>query len=215
MFEFNHKWNVYLSKVYDLFLLNMLWLLCSLPIVTMGAANTAIYYVSLKMAEKREGNIVRSYFYSFRQNLKQGILLQILFNILLLPLLYFVRLSEGEKEGSLIRWICILSAVLLVLIFSYAYPLLARFDNTIKNTLINAAKLAVLYPGVSLRMLMLNLSPFVFFVFFTKLFLRSFLLWAAFGFALIAYLNSLMLCKLFKDLLPEEEEEKKVNAREE
>ncbi|MDO4789188.1 MAG: YesL family protein [Johnsonella sp.] len=215
MFEFNHKWNVYLSKVYDFFLLNMLWLLCSLPIVTMGAANTAIYYVSLKMAEKREGNIVRSYFYSFRQNLKQGILLQILFNILLLPLLYFVRLSEGEKEGSLIRWICILSAVFLVLIFSYAYPLLARFDNTIKNTLINAAKLAVLYPGVSLRMLMLNLSPLVFFVFFTKLFLRSLLLWAAFGFALIAYLNSLMLCKLFKDLLPEEEEEKKVNAREE
>lgn len=213
MLEFNRKWSAYLSVLYDLFLLNMLWLLCSLPLITMGAATAALYYVSLKMAEKREGNIISSYFYSFKQNLRQGILLQILLFILLLPPASAVYLARGEAFGGLIFWISLLVLFFLAVIYSYAYPLLARFDNTVKNTFINAAKLAVLYPATSLRLLLLNLSPLLFALLFPELFLRSLLLWAALGFALIAYINSLLLRDIFQKLLPaKEEEEKKVDA---
>lgn len=65
----------FLGKLADLMILNVVFLICCLPIVTIGASLTALNYVSLKMAEGEEGYIVKSFFKSFRQNFVQSTLM--------------------------------------------------------------------------------------------------------------------------------------------
>lgn len=61
-----------LTRIFDLILLNILWLLTSIPVVTLGAATAALYSVLLSAAEKKEGYIVRDYWKAFRRNFKQS-----------------------------------------------------------------------------------------------------------------------------------------------
>ena len=58
----------FLSKVADIMILNLLFILCCLPVVTIGAAVTALSYVTLKMKDQEEGYIWKSFFQSFKQN---------------------------------------------------------------------------------------------------------------------------------------------------
>ena len=61
-----------LTKMADVFILNLLLILCSLPIFTFGAAYTALYYVTLKMVKDEECYIAKAFFKSFKQNFKQA-----------------------------------------------------------------------------------------------------------------------------------------------
>ena len=65
----------FMTKVADLMILNFLFIVTSLPVVTMGAAWTALYYVTMKMVKDEEGAIVKAYFHSFRQNFRQATVL--------------------------------------------------------------------------------------------------------------------------------------------
>ena len=71
---FNYEGPVFtsLSRLADLFWLNLLYIICCIPLVTVGAASTALYYVTLKMAKDEEGYITRSYFKSFKDNFVQA-----------------------------------------------------------------------------------------------------------------------------------------------
>lgn len=60
--------------VYSVYL-NILWFICCIPIVTVGASTTALFYVTLKIARNEEGHITKAFFRSFRENLKQGTLI--------------------------------------------------------------------------------------------------------------------------------------------
>ena len=57
--------------VYSVYL-NILWFICCIPIVTIGASTTALFYVTLKIAKNEEGNLTKAFFHSFKENLKQG-----------------------------------------------------------------------------------------------------------------------------------------------
>lgn len=61
----------FIGNLADFFLLSCLWYLCCLPVVTAGAATTALYYVTLKMARGQEGQLIPAFFHSFKQNLKR------------------------------------------------------------------------------------------------------------------------------------------------
>ena len=70
----NPVWR-FVGNLADFFVLSVLWAVCCLPVVTIGASTTALYYVTMKMARNREGELIPSFFASFRQNLRQGIAL--------------------------------------------------------------------------------------------------------------------------------------------
>ena len=67
----NPVWR-FIGKLCDVLILNVLWIICSIPLVTMGASTTAVYYVTLKLVRDEEGPIIRSFFKSFKENLKQA-----------------------------------------------------------------------------------------------------------------------------------------------
>ena len=70
----NPVWK-FIGNLADFFILSCLWYLCSLPVVTAGAATSAVYYVTLKMSRDKEGELFKSFFKAFKENLKPGCLL--------------------------------------------------------------------------------------------------------------------------------------------
>lgn len=201
MFQLDGKFFGALSKLGDLVILNILFLACCLPIVTIGASMTAMYAVTKKMAEDREGYILKGFFISFKENFKQS---TIMWLILLVPIVivsFDLNISNLMKEGiaqTFFKGFLLLAWMLIMFVMIYAFALQSTFENTVKNTLKNALLISVAHTPQSLAMTFLALSPFIALLYFGEYFgmelLAALLIW----FSGTAYLNSLMLNKIFK-----------------
>ena len=78
LFDMDNAFFRGMSKVADLCILNVVFLICCIPVFTIGAATTALSYVTLKMKDGEEGYILKSFFKSFRQNFKQSTVIWLL-----------------------------------------------------------------------------------------------------------------------------------------
>lgn len=129
--------------------LNLLWIICSLPIVTIGASTTALYYVTLKIAENREGDITQQFFRSLRSNFKQATVLWLMILALAVVLgidIYTLRHLMNATSGplaimlTLCLAVVIVACVILGIVATYVFPLLSRVENTnvamLKNSLL-------------------------------------------------------------------------------
>ena len=67
----NPVWR-FIGKLGDLILLNILWIVCSIPVFTIGASTTAVYYVTLKLARDEGDSTIRSFFHSSSQFLRKA-----------------------------------------------------------------------------------------------------------------------------------------------
>lgn len=137
-----------LSKITDLVILNLVVLVCCLPVITAGAALTGMHYVLLKMVRNEEGYIVRSYFKSFKQNFLQATGMWMIFLAVGILFLLDLRLSGGAagtaiKLPVVFRYLLIAGGIYIFMIYLYAFPLLSRYTNTVLGTLRNAAVLTV------------------------------------------------------------------------
>lgn len=137
-----------LSKITDLVILNLVVLVCCLPVFTAGAALTGMHYVLLKMVRNEEGYIVRSYFKSFRENFLQATGMWMIFLAAGFLFMLDLRLTGGGAGGGiqlpvLFRYLLIAAGIYLFMVYLYAFPLLARFSNSVPGTLRNAAVLTV------------------------------------------------------------------------
>ena len=134
----------FLDMMADLIILNLLFIVCSIPVITLGASATALCYVTLKMRDKEEGSVFRNFFKAFRQNFAQATLIWIVLAALagfLLADHLLIRDLDGTGY-QVIRVLLPLCAVLWGMVTLYVFFIQARFQNTIPNTLRNALALA-------------------------------------------------------------------------
>jgi uncharacterized membrane protein YesL len=145
------------AKVSNLFLLNILWLIFSIPIITMGAATSAVYYITLKMVKNEEGYIIKDFWYAFRQNLKQGIMIEFVLLvggiILLGDIWYFLHL--GNIFGYIFAAIFSIGLTIYVLTLIFIFPLLAKYSNTVFGTLKNAVLMSLTHLPSSIALAVL------------------------------------------------------------
>lgn len=136
-----------LAVVADLIVLNFLTILCMVPVVTAGASLTARNDVLQHIARREEGYIVRSFFASFKSNLKQGSIMGLLFMIPagLLLLEYDVIRAIPALHIPILYAMLILAGSIVLACGIYAFHLLARFENTIPGTIKNALMLSLGY----------------------------------------------------------------------
>lgn len=139
----------------DYFLLNFLWILCSIPIITIGASTTAVSYASLKLLTDGDGSAVQNFFHAFRSNLKQATLLWLValavFGILALDLSLCFRYSEVNPTLIALVWVMLFSFLLLAsLALMYLFPLQCWFENTLWATIKHAVVLSVHHLGLSI-----------------------------------------------------------------
>lgn len=124
--------------------LNFLWMLCSLPIVTLGGTTIAAYDVIMKIIAGEEGYVVKDFFASFKANFKNGIP----YGLLMLFCAYVVWLdfslfSQIEGNPMILLIMGFLAAFIFVVSFLFAFPLQARYENTFLNTLKNSANICM------------------------------------------------------------------------
>ena len=189
----------------DLVLLNLCFLLCCLPIITIAPACSALYSVCFRMGTRQEYKAVPGFFKAFRQNWKQGIGLSLILGGLLLGAGYaFVLfLSAGPAlRYALIPSLMVLLVVLMVA--SYAVALMSLFDNTTGRTLKNALILSLSYLPRSLCVAAVNAAPLAVLVAAPGLFLRLSIFLIFLYFSAAAFLNSRILGKVFSQFLPQE-----------
>ena len=135
----------FLTRLADMMILNILFLITCIPVVTIGAAWTALYYVALKMVRDEEGGILRSYFHAFRLNFRQATVLWLgvlaIGAVLVLDLMILSRI-DSPFAAAMNMGIGVI-AILIFLVLQYLFPLLAKFDAGVVQTLKNACLLAV------------------------------------------------------------------------
>ena len=191
-----------LSAAADLIVLNFLALLCSLPLVTLGASWAALSEVSLRLLRAEEGRLTRDFFRAFRANLKRGIPLGLLF-LLAAGLLYFDYLAALTYAPPLRVGIVALAILVLGVAF-YAFALLGHFDNTLGGTLKNAAVLAVGYFPRTAGTLVFAVSMWMLCLKFWRLLLPVLVL---LGLALPVYIAAIFFNDIFRRLEKRAEEE--------
>lgn len=134
-----------MNMVWDLVVLNVLWLVCALPIVTAGAATAALYDVLFKMREDRAARVGRQFFAAFARNWKRatGTWLMILAAAALCGLDLLLVWQAENTLGAAFKVISVGGLSFLAMMCTFLFPLLARYENTWRNQLKNAALLAV------------------------------------------------------------------------
>lgn len=202
---------IFLSRVADLVILNILWLVCCVPVVTIGASTTAMYHVIRHWQKDSVSSIVRDFFQSFKEDFKQATPVYL---ILLIPtaavvmnamLIFNPENSAAVPSYLLVIWF--ISALILLFISSFVYPVMAFFADSIFKTLRNAMVLALANLPRTILISILNLLPVILLFVNLSFFLQSSVFWLLIGGALVAYLNMSILKPVFKKLVPSEFED--------
>lgn len=196
------------GKFVDLVWLNILTLIFSIPIITVGASFTAMYAVTLRMARNEEGGITRGFINAFKDNFKNAT--KVWLETLVIIVIYVLDINlmrQGILDGLGKYRIVVEVAVALVIyivamMLDYIFPLLARYDSDVKTTVKNAGKLLIAFLPRSLCMPVIYLFPIAL-MFISDYWIP---LWLFYGLALPCYFCSMLLVRIFEKVDPKEEE---------
>lgn len=156
----------FMTRLWDMIKLNFLWLICSLPIVTIGVSTIAAFTITLKMVEEKEGYVARAFFKAFKTNFKQGIVIGPI-TIIFAAALYLDFTLGKQYIGFVI--LGILSAFLFGIAIIYTYPLLARYENKLLKTIRNSMRIAMRYFGRTIFLVVVLVIEYIIFFRFTRI----------------------------------------------
>ncbi len=194
-----------LNRVADLMILNLVTLFFVFVPFTGGAAITGMHYVLLKMVRDEDAYIVKGFWKSFKQNFKQATILWIIVVVIaaILGLDFLWIIQSPATVPKVYFYVMLGVSILLYMVSLYIFPLEARFENTIKNTLRNSVMFAILGLPRTLGMAVVTMIPVLLLYFFDLQILPILIL---FGLTGPGYLMALMYNGLFKRFEPKEEE---------
>ena len=187
----------FISRFWDIVKLNFCWLFFSLPLVTVGAATVAVYSVTNKMVDEKEGYICREFWKAFKSNLKQGIPL----GLILAGLIYVIWFSFSNYkalDSALLMVGGIVVAFFTVLGFIYAFPLSARYENTLLATIRNSMLISARFLGKTIFLIIILAVEFYLFLWISVSYINLFVL--LFGPACFMFTISGIAMRCFREL---------------
>ena len=195
-----------MTAITNLLLLNILWIVCSIPIITIGSATTAMYSVLFAYRRKETDSVFRPFFTAFRKNFVRSTLSWVVMLLLVAALGYdVILLIYGSTLSPLLSIPVIIVGLLVVIAGIYLFPQIALFDNKLLPMLKNCFLLFMLNPIHSLALMILALFPVILFLFLPQIFWITLLFWTLIGVAACASLSSFFLLKIFTKYIPEKE----------
>ena len=202
----------FLEKLANVMILNWLMLICCVPIVTIGPAITAAYWVALKMVRDEEGGIVHDFFHSFRVNLKQGIVVGlIILGISIFFFFDFYYIYQLSQAGNLfdrfVFIVLIFFAAVFIMVVNYVWAILAKFNNTTKQLFKTSFAVAVRHILASFVMGVISAAPMLMLLWSPASFTIAVAFYFFFGIPGIAYLQSFFLVRIFDMYIPRETDE--------
>lgn len=211
-FNMDNGFFTFLSKVCDMLFLSIVGVLLCIPIITIGPAYTAMYYATVKVIRRERGYLFREYFKSFRLNFKRaailGVILTILFAVVIYDLVWsFNALNGSGEKGSILFGVFVAITVLLVCFTLYAFPVLSRFDMTIKQLIKAASFMSMKHIVTTLGMLIVTAIGLL------GLYLMPILIFIIPG--VIVFVNSLLMERVLKKYMPKNETEEENTKQDE
>ena len=143
----------------QLIALNLLWIVCSLPVITAGASTTALYYCTLKLHKDGDIRVFHDFFKSFKQNFKQSTLIWILMAAVAV-FLYMEKESLVTMPGSMpqiFNYVILAVCIPLIAIALYIFPTVAAFENKTMTLITNAFYFAVKHIGYALAVAVITI----------------------------------------------------------
>lgn len=189
----------FLSRIVDIAILNFLFIIYSIPILTIGASITALYTVTIKMVRNEDPYILGTFVSSFKKNFKQGtmvwaimLFLGLLFALDLRFLAYLSGIAKFFFAGLTATFGFVYLCILL-----FIFPYLARYEDTIKKSMINSLLIGISNFVHFLMLLLLTIVPAVFTFSSPVGFLTGLYMGTFGGFALLALIHSFIINKVF------------------
>ena len=139
-----------ITAVIDIVAAGLLWLLCSLGVVTVGAASSALYYAVVKCIRHERGALAKSFFKAFRRDFKTATLLWLIF--LAAGLLFVADLRVFSAMSTVLGTVGKLLLLALLAFFPWIFAFVSRFSNTVGGTLKYCGYLALGHIGTTFLM---------------------------------------------------------------
>lgn len=192
-----------MDKAANFCILNLLALACCIPVVTVGATISACHKVMQTMLTDCEMSVTQSFFNAFRESFKKSTLLWLITLPVFLFLVADAALIYLNFRGALA--VCMYAAVGIVCVVAlgtaaFAFPMISRYDNTLKEHLGNALYLAFRYLPRTIAMVVLYLSPLLIALCSVVAFIKTLPLWIFLGISSIIFLQTILLLPVFRKL---------------
>ncbi len=197
----------FLSKFCDLMLLNILFLITSIPIFTIGASTAAMYKITLQIVANDDPYIIKGFFKAFRENFKQATFIWIpsLFILIFFAVDLYVVYNIIDPGYSYLQFPIWIIMFIILSIMIYAFPMIGRYKASSKQILKNAVLLSVANIPVTIMILAIYAGIAYLASLSAKALITTFSIFLFFGFSAIAFFNSLFLIRIFFKCNPDEE----------
>ncbi len=192
----------------NVFVLNVLFVIFCLPVVTIGASTSAMYTMGLKMVRKEEGHMVRGFWEAFKSNFKQSTIAWLI-EVFVIVTLWGMYTMVGNIDGAISSFysvVFVIEFVVAVLTFPFVYPLIAAFENTLWNTFKNAFLLSVSNLWSWAKIFVAWFAPVFISLNYAFIILNTWYMWLLLFFGLIGYGTSHTVNKVFKKIATTQEE---------
>lgn len=158
-FNLDNKLFQSVSKAVDYLSLSLLWVICCIPVVTVGAASTAVYYTINKVIRHGRGYLWSEYWHAFRVNFKQATLAWLVvlaaLAVMVIDSAFMRQLADAGQNTGILSVVFLLLFFLVLVWAGYLFSYIARFENTLRQTFKNTAFMAVVHLPWSLLILVL------------------------------------------------------------
>lgn len=197
LFVMDGKLAVFLNKMADLVILNLLWLVCCIPVVTAGAATTAFAYELLKLARDEESYVFTGFFRQFKENFRQSTIVWLVYLLIGMVVYFDIRaLGMMDLPGKpVLTMVLYIAAFLALASMFYAFPIMAFFRNSVKKVFRNSLLMSIAHLPWTLLIILINLCP-VFFLLFGNAIAACFVD-VVIGFCLAGWANAHIFRRLF------------------
>lgn len=200
-----------LSLFFDIILLNTVLIICSIPIITIGASLTAAYRTATLRIKGEESYICKDFFRNFKENFKESTILWVPL-ILIGIFLGFDLYVVFHYLAADIAWLQIPIWILLFLLVSvilYSFPQIAMFDTPTKQLIKNSVSISLANVPTTIFLLVLHLIPVFYAAFSGENLVFVFSLLLFFGFGAYAFLDAFFINHIFEKILKNQEEKAK------
>ena len=207
IFNYDGKFARALQTVADVIIVSVLWIVGCLPLLTIGTSTTALYYTAIK-AVLKEGTIIKNFFRSYKENLKQSIVIEVI--LLIVAYIMYINwkiVFQMSGGGSVFKIVYFVVLIWLVPIVCYIFPLLARFALSTKLLFVNAFVLSFKNLPKTIFIVLTSMLPIVCLVIRVDYVIKMLPLIVVAVPGMIAYLNATMFVKIFEPYMPKEETE--------
>lgn len=206
LFNLDNPVMQFLSRIFDLIMLNLIFIIFSIPIITMGASLSALYYVALKLVRGEEPYIWRNFFKAFRQNIKQATFIWVILLLaaVLLGMDFSIINSQDTALFAVIRVFLWVTSGVVFSVFLYIFPVISHFVCSTKQAVKNSAYMIIGFLPYTVIMLVISGIILYLCMASVKSFASILLISGICGHAVVAYVFCIFFDRIFRRYEPED-----------